>query len=63
MGTGDKPREYRMRCADGVVRTVVEVDGFRVAEAARMAKDGVKKKAAWVEWATGRKNGEAKHED
>lgn len=44
-------REYRMRCADGVVRTVVEVDGFRVAEAARMAKDGAKKKATWVEYA------------
>lgn len=51
-----EPREYRMRCADGVVRTVVEVDGFRVAEAARMAKDGAKKKLGWMEYATRPKN-------
>lgn len=47
-----QPREYLMRCADGVMRTVVEVDGFRVAEAARMAKAGEKKKLGWMEYAT-----------
>lgn len=49
------PREYRMRCQDGQVRTVVEVDGFRVAEAARMAKAGERKKAEWVNYAQTRK--------
>lgn len=44
-------REFQMLCQDGKVRTVVEVDGFRVAEAARMAKDGAKKKLGWTDWA------------
>ena len=55
-------REFQMRCQDGQIRTVVEVDGFRVAEAARMAKDGAKKKLGWTDWATGRKNGEDRNQ-
>lgn len=51
----NEPREYRMRCQDGKVRAVVEVDGFRVAEAARMTKAGERKKCEWVQYSQARK--------